>query len=99
MKIYNTFTLNNNYKTDYSNKNLSKRYDTKAYKELGQDAVSFRSSKILNLPESILAKCKTTIKRIIPSGSNSVKPLDCTIESLVEETELQCNVCGVVCLP
>ncbi len=76
MKIYNTFTLNNNYKTDYSNKNLSKRYDTKAYKELGQDAVSFRSSKILNLPESILAKCKTTIKRIIPSGSNSVKPLD-----------------------
>ena len=75
MKIYNNLTNNTQYNCN-SKKNTIHQ-NLFASKVLDRDAVSFKSSKIINLPESILAKCKTTIKKILPSGANNnVRPKD-----------------------
>lgn len=76
MKIYNNFTNNTRYNQTKTN-DVIPRYNNANTVQLTKDTVSFRASKIINLPESILSKCKTTIKKILPNGSNNnVRPKD-----------------------
>ena len=74
MKILNNYTNNNAYNY-FSKKNTIQQCEI--YNEITpcSAAISFKSSKIVNLPESILSKCKFTIKKLLPKNSN-IRPRD-----------------------
>ena len=71
MKIYNNTILNNQYHNYTGNKSVAQTYNPNY---LTNNRITFKSSKIINLPECILSKCKATIKKILPN--NDIKPKD-----------------------
>lgn len=75
MKINNNYTLNNQYNKKKLNPNIGYYGHISSKQTLNKDTVSFKAS-IKELPESILAKCKTGIKKILPSSNKTVKPKD-----------------------
>ncbi len=71
MKIYNNTILNNQYHNYTGSKSVAQTYNPNY---LTNNRITFKSSKIINLPECILSKCKATIKKILPN--NDIKPKD-----------------------
>lgn len=75
MKINNNYTLNNKYNKNTPTQKIGYSYHISGKPSLNKDTVSFKAS-IKDLPESILTKCKTGIKKILPGSNKTVKPKD-----------------------